>query len=147
MGPLGVPELIFIFVLALLIFGPRKLPEIGRTLGRGLAEFRKASNELKRSLNTEIVRDVKDIHDEIRDHHPRRILASAIEDTPEREEPAPEEPESDESEKSDESDESDVKTPDGTVARSATAAAEDDPTSAGASEDAAADDSQPGVSP
>jgi sec-independent protein translocase protein TatA len=54
MGPLGIPELIFIFILALLIFGPKKLPEIGRTVGKGLAEFRKASNDLKRSINTEL---------------------------------------------------------------------------------------------
>lgn len=53
-GSLGLPELAFIFILALLVFGPRKLPEIGRTLGRGMAEFRKATNELKRTLNTEI---------------------------------------------------------------------------------------------
>ncbi|MFL6290430.1 MAG: twin-arginine translocase TatA/TatE family subunit, partial [Thermoanaerobaculia bacterium] len=51
MGPLGVPELIFIFVLALLIFGPKRLPEIGRTIGKGMAEFRKASTELKRTIN------------------------------------------------------------------------------------------------
>jgi len=51
---LGVPELIFILVLALLIFGPKRLPEIGRTLGKGMAEFRKASNELKRSIETEM---------------------------------------------------------------------------------------------
>jgi len=56
-GPLGVPELIFILILALLIFGPKRLPEIGRTLGRGMAEFRKASNELKRSINTELALD------------------------------------------------------------------------------------------
>jgi sec-independent protein translocase protein TatA len=54
---LGVPELIFIFLLALLIFGPKKLPEIGRTLGKGMAEFRKASNELTRTLNAEIALD------------------------------------------------------------------------------------------
>jgi sec-independent protein translocase protein TatA len=53
-GPLGFPELIFILVLALLIFGPKRLPEIGRTIGRGMAEFRKASNELKRTINTEL---------------------------------------------------------------------------------------------
>jgi TatA/E family protein of Tat protein translocase len=41
-------------VLALLIFGPKRLPEIGRTIGRGMAEFRKASNELKRTINTEL---------------------------------------------------------------------------------------------
>jgi TatA/E family protein of Tat protein translocase len=54
---LGVPELIFILVLALLIFGPKRLPEIGRTLGRGMAEFRKASNDLKRTLNVELALD------------------------------------------------------------------------------------------
>ncbi|MFY9822939.1 MAG: twin-arginine translocase TatA/TatE family subunit [Thermoanaerobaculia bacterium] len=54
MGSLGLPEIGFILVLALLIFGPKKLPEIGRTLGKGMAEFRKATNELKRSVNTEL---------------------------------------------------------------------------------------------
>jgi sec-independent protein translocase protein TatA len=53
-GPLGVPELLFILVLALLIFGPKRLPEVGRTLGRGMSEFRKASNELKRTVNAEL---------------------------------------------------------------------------------------------
>jgi sec-independent protein translocase protein TatA len=54
---LGVPELIFILLLALLIFGPKKLPEIGRTLGKGMSEFRKASNELTRSINAELSLD------------------------------------------------------------------------------------------
>lgn len=54
---LGVPEVIFILVLALLIFGPKRLPEIGRTLGRGMAEFRKASNDLKRTINVELALD------------------------------------------------------------------------------------------
>ena len=53
-GPLGVPEILFILVLALLIFGPRKLPEVGRTLGKAMGEFRRATTELKRSVNTEI---------------------------------------------------------------------------------------------
>jgi sec-independent protein translocase protein TatA len=53
-GPLGIPELLFILVLALLIFGPKRLPEVGRTLGRGMSEFRKASNELKRTVNAEL---------------------------------------------------------------------------------------------
>lgn len=53
-GSLGVWEIALIVVLALLLFGPRKLPEIGRTIGKGLAEFKKASNELKRSIETEI---------------------------------------------------------------------------------------------
>ena len=54
---LGVPELLFILVLALLIFGPKRLPEIGRTLGRGMSEFRKASNDLKRTINVELALD------------------------------------------------------------------------------------------
>lgn len=53
-GPLGVPELIFILVLALLIFGPKRLPEIGRTLGRAMGEFRRATTDLKRSIDTEL---------------------------------------------------------------------------------------------
>ena len=51
---LGMPELIFIFFLALLIFGPKKLPELGKTLGKGLAEFKRATNDLKSSLDEEI---------------------------------------------------------------------------------------------
>jgi TatA/E family protein of Tat protein translocase len=51
---LGATELIFIFILALLIFGPKKLPQIGRTIGKGMAEFRRASTELQRAVNTEI---------------------------------------------------------------------------------------------
>ena len=53
-GPLGVPELLFILVLALLLFGPKRLPEIGRTIGKGMAEFRRATNDLKRTIETEI---------------------------------------------------------------------------------------------
>ena len=53
-GSLGMPELIVIFIIALVVFGPRKLPELGRSLGRGIAEFKKATNELQRSLEDEI---------------------------------------------------------------------------------------------
>jgi len=54
MGPLGTPEMIFIFLLALLLFGPKKLPEIGRTVGKALTEFRRASNELKATFDREL---------------------------------------------------------------------------------------------
>jgi TatA/E family protein of Tat protein translocase len=54
MGSLGMPELVIIFFIALIIFGPRKLPELGRSLGRSLSEFKRASNELKNTLEEEI---------------------------------------------------------------------------------------------
>jgi sec-independent protein translocase protein TatA len=53
-GSIGMPELIVIFVIALIIFGPRKLPELGRSLGRSIGEFRRASNELRNTLEEEI---------------------------------------------------------------------------------------------
>jgi TatA/E family protein of Tat protein translocase len=49
-----MPELIIILVIALIIFGPRKLPELGRSLGKSIGEFKKASNELRSTLEEEI---------------------------------------------------------------------------------------------
>jgi len=57
LGSLGFTEIAFILVLALLLFGPKRLPEIGRTLGKGMAEFRRASNELRRTLESEVALD------------------------------------------------------------------------------------------
>ena len=54
MGPLGMGEIIVLFVLALLVFGPKKLPELGKTFGKGLAEFKRASNELKTTFQREM---------------------------------------------------------------------------------------------
>ena len=53
-GSIGMPELILIFIVALLVFGPKKLPDIGKSLGKGLAEFKRASDELKKTIETEI---------------------------------------------------------------------------------------------
>jgi TatA/E family protein of Tat protein translocase len=74
MGSLGIPEIAFIFVLALLIFGPKKLPEIGRTLGKGMAEFRKATNELKRTINTELALEETPVPSQLRSFNRRLDL-------------------------------------------------------------------------
>ena len=51
---LGVPELLLILAVALIVFGPRKLPEIGRTLGKALGEFRRATDDLKNTIEREV---------------------------------------------------------------------------------------------
>ena len=56
-GTLGGPEIFLILVIALIVFGPRKLPEIGKSMGRMLAEFRKASNDFKRTIEEEVEAD------------------------------------------------------------------------------------------
>jgi TatA/E family protein of Tat protein translocase len=54
MGSLGMPEILLILVIALIIFGPRKLPELGKTLGQSLAQFRRASEDFKRQWEDEV---------------------------------------------------------------------------------------------
>lgn len=61
LGSIGMPELILIFLIALIVFGPKKLPEIGKSLGKGLAEFKKASEDFKQSIQKE-VDGLKDDH-------------------------------------------------------------------------------------
>jgi TatA/E family protein of Tat protein translocase len=53
-GSLGVPELLLIFVVILIVFGPRRIPEIGQMLGKALGEFRKATDDLKNTIEREV---------------------------------------------------------------------------------------------
>ncbi|MCG8462284.1 MAG: twin-arginine translocase TatA/TatE family subunit, partial [Holophagales bacterium] len=71
-GSLGVPELLFIFALALLVFGPKKLPQVGRALGRGMAELRKATTDIQRTINAEMIAE------EMREADPRRNVRDTL---------------------------------------------------------------------
>jgi sec-independent protein translocase protein TatA len=53
-GSLGIPELLLIFIVALIVFGPKKLPEIGRTLGKVIGEFKKATDDFKNTIEREV---------------------------------------------------------------------------------------------
>jgi Tat protein translocase TatB subunit len=65
-GPIGGTELLIILVLALLLFGPRRLPQLGRTIGRALAEFRGATQEFRASLDRELrVEELRRVREEL----------------------------------------------------------------------------------
>jgi Tat protein translocase TatB subunit len=65
-GNIGFPELLVIMTIALLVFGPRKLPEIGRSIGKAMREFRRTSDEIKEKIEEEIqAEEFKDIKEEI----------------------------------------------------------------------------------
>jgi TatA/E family protein of Tat protein translocase len=84
MGPIGVPELIILLVVALIVFGPRKLPELGRSLGRSIGEFKRASNELRSTLDEEIraeERKAPPAPPEVSPTDPRALSASTTPDT------------------------------------------------------------------
>ena len=77
-GSIGMPELIIILVIALIIFGPRKLPELGRSLGRSIGEFKRASNELRNTLEEEIrVEEQRDQREAIRAEQVSAVAAAA----------------------------------------------------------------------
>jgi len=73
-GSLGLPELMLIFIVALIVFGPKKLPEIGRTLGKALGEFKKATDDLKNTIEREVrVDELKELR-----QIPSNIAASVM---------------------------------------------------------------------
>ena len=71
-GSLGFPEILMIFVVALIVFGPKKLPDFAKTLGRTIREFRKTINDAKASIEDEIDKaditgDIKELNKEIKE--------------------------------------------------------------------------------
>lgn len=69
MGQLGFSEMLMIFVIALLVFGPKKLPELGKSLGKGIREFKKATDELKSNWDDHVKDIAEPINDFKRDMH------------------------------------------------------------------------------
>jgi len=66
-GNLGLPEMMVIMAIALLVFGPKKLPEIGRSIGKAMREFRKSTEEIKQRFEDEVRADeFKSIQDDIK---------------------------------------------------------------------------------
>ena len=67
-GNIGLPEMILIMTVALIVFGPKKLPEIGRTLGKAVREFKKSTEDIKTRFEEQIKMDeLKDIRDDLKD--------------------------------------------------------------------------------
>ena len=79
-GSIGMPELLIILTLALIIFGPRKLPELGRSLGRSLGEFKRASNELRNTLDEEIRIEEERVPPAASERPSRRQAAASVTD-------------------------------------------------------------------
>jgi Tat protein translocase TatB subunit len=78
-GSIGGPEVVLLFIAALLLFGPRRLPEIGRTLGKTVADFRRATNEFKSNLEREVrMEELKDAVRPIENAPPPNALARGV---------------------------------------------------------------------
>jgi TatA/E family protein of Tat protein translocase len=59
MGSLGMPEILMILIIALIVFGPRKLPQVGKSIGQSLAQFRRASEDFKRQWEDEVEKETR----------------------------------------------------------------------------------------
>jgi len=91
---IGMPELIIIFVIALIIIGPKKLPDLARALGKGMAEFRKATNEIKSNLD--MGDELKGIEEELADSVSGMIHEAEVEAETEEKNDTPLEPDKEE---------------------------------------------------
>ena len=69
MGQLGFSEMLMIFVIAFLVFGPKKLPELGKSLGKGIREFKKATEELKSNWEDQVKDITQPLNDVKQDIH------------------------------------------------------------------------------
>jgi TatA/E family protein of Tat protein translocase len=86
-GSLGIPELILIFIVALIVFGPKRLPEIGRTLGKAMGEFKKATDDFKNTIEREVqVEELKQlasttipVHESVSRSEPVPVAATSVE--------------------------------------------------------------------
>ena len=89
-GSLGIPELILIFIVALIVFGPKRLPEIGRTLGKAMGEFKKATDDFKNTIEREVqVEELKQlasttvpVHEAVSRNEPASPLVQTADLTP-----------------------------------------------------------------
>lgn len=84
-GRLGLPELILILAIALIIFGPRKLPEIGKSIGKGIREFKSATSEIQKSVNLEDEEQPKKkgakVADDVKKAEQEQEAGEAVEET------------------------------------------------------------------
>ena len=88
MGPLGFTEILFILLIALLLFGPKKLPELGRLVGRGLAEFRRASTDLRATIEDEIQALERETARGLKEPEPPAIAPTTPPETPKTSQPS-----------------------------------------------------------
>jgi len=87
-GNIGFPELLIILAIALLIFGPKKLPEVSKSIGRAVREFRRASDEIKGKIEQEIqASEFKDIKDELKKDLTQDITKEVTEEKEDEEGP------------------------------------------------------------
>jgi len=82
---IGMPEMILILIVALIVIGPQRLPDLAKALGRGVAEFRKATREFKESLDIEEVEDAYNVLHEVKEDIDETLKKTETEESPKKE--------------------------------------------------------------